>query len=99
MKPLEDLGMTTLSLRNTGGTDHLSFNQAGLNGWQFIQDGLDYGTRTWHRNMDVYDKLVEEDMKVNSVIMAVFVYHTAMRDHILPRNDGSGVPPPPPPHE
>jgi len=99
MKPLKDLGMTTLSPRNTGGTDHLSFVQAGLNGWQFIQDGLDYGVRTWHRNMDVYDKLVEEDMKVNSVIMAVFVYHAAMRDELLPGKDGRVAPPPPPPHE
>jgi len=85
IKPFHDLGMKTITIRNTSGTDHLSFNRVGLNGWQFIQDGLDYGTRTWHRNMDVYDKLVPEDLKVNSVIMASFIYHAAMRDELLPR--------------
>jgi len=85
MKPFKDYGMTTLSIRNTGGTDHLSYDRAGLPGWQFIQDGLDYFSITHHSNMDVYDSLVEEDMIINSVIMASFVYHAAMRDDKLPR--------------
>ncbi len=85
MEPFHDLGMKTLALRNTRGTDHLSFNRAGLNGWQFIQDRIDYGVRRHHTNMDVYDGLIPKDMKINSVIMASFAYHAAMRDELLPR--------------
>ena len=85
MKPFEYLGATTLSARNTGGTDHLSFNWAGLPGFQFIQDPIEYGTRTHHTNMDVSEYVVEGDMKQASVVIATFVYHTAMRDEKLPR--------------
>jgi carboxypeptidase Q len=85
MKPFNDLGMTTLTMRNTGGTDHLSFNSVGIPGFQFIQDPLEYETRTHHSNMDVYDRLQPEDLKQAAVIVAGFVYDAAMRDQMLPR--------------
>lgn len=85
MKPLNDLGVETLAPRNTGGTDHLSFDRAGLNGWQFIQDRIDYRPLRHHTNMDVYDGLIPEDMMINAVTMATFAYHAAMRDELLPR--------------
>jgi carboxypeptidase Q len=85
MKPFKDLGMTTLSMRNTGGTDHLSFDAVGIPGFQFIQDPIEYETRTHHSNMDVYDRLQPDDLKQISVIVASFVYDAAMRDQMLPR--------------
>jgi hypothetical protein len=85
MKPFKDLGMSTLTTRNTGGTDHLSFDAVGIPGFQFIQDTLDYETRTHHSNMDVYDRLQPDDLKQISVIVAGFVYDAAMRDQMLPR--------------
>ena len=83
MKPFKDLGMTTLTMRNTGGTDHLSFDAVGIPGFQFIQDPIEYETRTHHSNMDVYDRLQPEDLKQISVIVAGFVYDAAMRDQML----------------
>jgi len=85
MKPFKDLGMTTLTMRNTGGTDHLSFDAVGIPGFQFIQDPIEYETRTHHSNMDVYDRLQREDLEQISVIVASFVYDAAMRDQMLPR--------------
>jgi len=85
MKPFKDLGMNTLSMRNTGGTDHLSFDAVGIPGFQFIQDPIEYETRTHHSNMDVYDRLQPEDLKQAAVIVAAFVYDAAMRDQMLPR--------------
>lgn len=85
MRPFKDLRMTTLTMRNTGGTDHLSFDAAGIPGFQFIQDPIEYETRTHHSNMDVYDRLQSDDLKQISVIVASFVYETAMRDQMLPR--------------
>jgi Zn-dependent M28 family amino/carboxypeptidase len=85
MQPFHDLGMSTLTMRNTGGTDHLSFDAAGMPGFQFIQDTLDYDTRTHHSNMDVYDRLQPDDLKQAAVIVAGFVYDAAMRDQMLPR--------------
>src|SRR6266481_6050379 len=85
MVPFHDLGMTTLTIRDTGGTDHLAFNAVGLPGFQFIQDPLDYDTRTHHSNMDVYERIQEPDMKQMAVIVASFVYMTANRDDMLPR--------------
>jgi hypothetical protein len=85
MVPFHDLGMTTLTIRNTGGTDHLSFDAVGLPGFQFIQDPLDYDTRTHHSNMDVYERIQEPDMKQMAVIVASFVYLTANRDEMIPR--------------
>jgi carboxypeptidase Q len=85
MRPFKDLGMTTLTMRNTSGTDHLSFDAAGIPGFQFIQDPIEYDTRTHHSNMDVYDRLQPEDLKQAAVIVASFVYEAAMRDQMLPR--------------
>jgi carboxypeptidase Q len=85
MQPFHDLGMSTITMRNTGGTDHLSFDAAGIPGFQFIQDPLDYDTRTHHSNMDVYDRLQADDLKQAAVIVAGFVYDAAMRDQMLPR--------------
>jgi hypothetical protein len=93
MRPFRDLGMTTLSMRNTGGTDHLSFDAVGIPGFQFIQDPIEYETRTHHSNMDVYDRLQPEDLKQISVIVASFVYDAAMRDQMLPRKPIDNRPP------
>jgi carboxypeptidase Q len=94
MKPFRDLGMTTLTIRNTGGTDHLAFDAVGLPGFQFIQDPLEYSTRSHHSNMDLYERLQAADMMKNAVIAASFVYHAANRDEPLPRKP---LPPPQPP--
>lgn len=85
LTPFADLGATTLTLQNTGGTDHLSFDRIGLPGFQFIQDEIEYSTRTHHSNQDNYDRLQAEDMKQASTIMAAFVYQTAMMDEKIPR--------------
>ncbi|MFI5056642.1 MAG: M28 family peptidase [Candidatus Acidiferrales bacterium] len=85
MEPFHNVGMTTLSIRNTGGTDHLSFNEVGLPGFQFIRDPIEYETRTHHSNMDVYERIQEPDMKQMAVIVASFVYLTANRDEMVPR--------------
>jgi Zn-dependent M28 family amino/carboxypeptidase len=85
MRPFKDLGMTTLTMRNTGGTDHQSFDAVGIPGFQFIQDPIEYETRTHHSNMDVYDRLQPDDLKQAAVIVASFVYEAAMRDQMLPR--------------
>jgi carboxypeptidase Q len=85
IEPLRDLGVTTVSNRNTGGTDHLSFDSVGLPGFQFIQDEVEYETRTHHTNVDVYERLQREDLMQASVVMACFVYHAAMRDGMMPR--------------
>ncbi len=85
LKPFADLGASTVTIRNTGSTDHISFDEVGIPGFQFIQDGLDYGTRTHHSNMDSYDRASANDLMQASIIMASFVYNTAMRDGKLPR--------------
>lgn len=85
LEPFHDLGAQTLSLRGTGGTDHLSFDRVGIPGFQFIQDPIAYRTRTHHTNMDLSDHALAEDLKQASVIVASFVYHTAMREERLPR--------------
>ena len=91
MKPFESMGMNTVTIRNTGGTDHGSFDAAGLPGWQFIQDEVEYGTRTHHSNMDVFDRLVADDMKHNATVVAAFVYLAANRDAKLPRKPARNV--------
>ena len=85
LKPFNDLGASTLTLNNTGGTDHLAFDAVGLPGFQFIQDPVEYGTRTHHSNMDMYERVQEEDVKQASVIMAAFAYNAAMTDAKFPR--------------
>jgi carboxypeptidase Q len=90
LAPFTDLGAQTLTLSNTGGTDHLSFDGVGLPGFQFIQDEIDYSTRTHHSTQDTFERIQEEDMKQAAVIMAAFVYQTAMRDQKLPRKPAPG---------
>lgn len=85
MEPFKGDGMKTLTITNTGGTDHLSFDGVGLPGFQFIQDPLEYGTRTHHTNMDVYERIQEADMKWNSAVLAAFAWQAAQRDGLLPR--------------
>jgi hypothetical protein len=78
-------GATTLSISNTSGTDHLSFDAIGLPGFQFIQDEIEYDSRTHHSNQDVFDRIQGDDMKQAATIMAAFIYNAAMRDEKLPR--------------
>jgi carboxypeptidase Q len=85
MEPLKDLGVTTITMRNTGGTDHESFDAVGIPGFQFIQDPLDYSSRTHHTNMDTYERLQPADLAQAATVEAIFVYNTAMRDQMLPR--------------
>ena len=85
MAPLKDLGVTTITNRNTGGTDHLSFDAVGIPGFQFIQDPMDYDSRTHHSNMDTYERLQPADLKQIATVEAIFVYNAAMRDKMIPR--------------
>jgi Peptidase family M28 len=85
MQPLKDLGVTTVSMRETGSTDHESFDRVGIPGFQFIQDPRDYETRSLHSNQDVYERLSASDLKQAAVVEAIFVYNTAMREQMLPR--------------
>ena len=94
MEPFKNMGMNTLTIRNTGGTDHLSYDAVGLPGFQFIQDEVEYNARTHHSNMDTYERLQPNDMMRNAVIVASFVLHTANRDETLPRKP---LPKPTPP--
>jgi hypothetical protein len=87
LAPFRDLGVTTVSIRNTGGTDHLSFAAVGLPGFQFIQDPLDYGTITHHSDMDTWDHAVPEDLMQASAVIATLVYETATRKEMLPRRE------------
>ena len=83
--PLQDLGVSTISYRNTGGTDHLSLDAVGLVGFQYIQDPMDYDTRTHHSNMDTYDRLHEADLEQAAVVEAIFLYNTSEREAMMPR--------------
>ena len=78
-------GATTLSISNTTGTDHLSFDAIGLPGFQFIQDEIEYDSRTHHSNQDVFDRIQADDLKQAATIMAAFIYYAAMRDEKVPR--------------
>lgn len=85
LEPFEEDGASTLTLKNTGGTDHLAFHAVGIPGFQFIQDNVAYWSRTHHSNMDNWDHLVADDLKQAATIIASFVWHTAQRDEMLPR--------------
>jgi hypothetical protein len=85
IEPLKDLGVTAISVRNTEGTDHESFDAVGIPGFQFIQDKLDYSSRSHHSNMDTYERLQAGDLAQAATVEAIFVYNTAMRDQMLPR--------------
>jgi len=94
LNPFKDLGASTVTIRNTGSTDHVSFDAVGIPGFEFIQDPMDYGSRTHHSNQDTYDKMSEDDLKQAATIVASFVYHTAQRDEMIPRK---ALPKPQPP--
>ncbi len=85
MEPFRDLGMTTLTMRNTGSTDHVSLDAVGIPAFEFLQDPLDYGTLTHHSNLDVYEHIRPDDLEQASVIEAGFVYNAAMCDEMIPR--------------
>ncbi len=85
MGPFKEGGMKTLTISNTGGTDHLSFDAVDLPGFQFIQDPVEYSTLTHHSNMDVYERIQPDDMKWNSAVLAAFAWQAAQRDQKLPR--------------
>jgi len=87
LAPFRDMGVTTVSIRNTGGTDHLSFAAVGLPGFQFIQDPLDYGTISHHSDMDTWDHAIPEDLMQASAVIATLVYQTANRPQMLPRRE------------
>ena len=87
LEPFKDLGATTVTIRNTGGTDHQAFDAVGIPGFQFIQDAIDYGSRTHHSNQDTYDRLIEDDLKQAATIIASFVYNTSERAEMIPRKE------------
>lgn len=87
LNPFADLGAKTVTINNTGGTDHQAYDAVGLPGFQFIQDPMDYNTRTHHTNQDTYDRLVEDDLKKSATIIASFVYHTSERAEKIPRKE------------
>ncbi len=91
LDPFRGTGATTLTLRNTASTDHMSFDAIGIPAFQFIQDDIEYDTRTWHSTMDVFDRAVEEDLKQTAVIIATFAYQAANRDARIPRKELKGV--------
>ncbi|HQU82300.1 MAG TPA: M20/M25/M40 family metallo-hydrolase [Pyrinomonadaceae bacterium] len=85
LEPFKEYGATTVTINNTGGTDHQAFDSIGLPGFQFIQDTIEYNSRTWHTTQDVSDRIIEDDLKKSAVIMATFAYNSAMTDEKLPR--------------
>ena len=87
LAPFKDLGATTVTIRNTGGTDHQSFDALGIPGFQFIQDEIEYNSRTHHTNQDTYDRLIEDDLKQAATIIASFAYNTAQRAEKIPRKE------------
>ena len=91
MGPFKSMGMSTNTIGNTGGTDHLSFDAVNLPGFQFIQDPLDYSSRTHHTNQDVYERIQPDDMKFNAAVLAAFAWQAAQRDQKLPRKPLAGA--------
>ncbi|HSP17029.1 MAG TPA: M20/M25/M40 family metallo-hydrolase [Thermoanaerobaculia bacterium] len=85
IEPLRDLGVTTVTMRNTGSTDHVSFDEVGLPGFQFIQDQIEYDTRTHHTNEDTYERLQKEDLMQAATVIATFVWEAANRAEMMPR--------------
>jgi carboxypeptidase Q len=88
------VGATVSKSRRSGGTDHTSFNEAGLPGIGLAQDPIQYGSHTWHTNLDTYERIIEEDVKRSAIAMAAAVYHVAMREEMLPRFSTADMPPP-----
>jgi hypothetical protein len=87
LKHFNKMGASTLTLQNTGGTDHLAFDAIGLPGFQFIQDPIEYGTRTHHTGLDLYDKAIEADLKHNAVLLATFAWQAANHSAKMPRKN------------
>ncbi len=85
LKPFNDVGATIVTLRNTSGTDHLSFDRVGLPGFQFVQDPTDYSTHVHHTDLDTWDHIVPEDLKQAAAIIATFAWQAANREQKLPR--------------
>ena len=88
LAPFRDLGVIgarTTSSRRRGGSDHTSFNEAGLPGISVQQDPIQYGSYTWHTNLDTYERVLEQDAIASAISVAAAVYHLAMRDELLPR--------------
>jgi hypothetical protein len=94
-KDLGVIGATTTRSRRRGGSDHTSFSEAGLPGIGVQQDPIEYGTYTWHTNLDTYERIVEEDAKTSAIVIAAAAYHLAMRDEPLPRFTNEEMPPGP----
>jgi carboxypeptidase Q len=92
LAPFSNLGAATITSRNTGGTDHLSFDAIGLPGFQFIQDPIEYDTRTHHSNMDTYDHLQSADLQQAAAIVAAFVYNAATREEKIMRKPATEQP-------
>ena len=100
LKSFEDygfVGVISSRSRGLGGSDHTSFNQAGLPGIGVAQDPIEYGTHTWHTNLDTFERIIEDDVKKSAIIIAAAVYALAMRDDLLPRFSASELPPLPTP--
>ena len=91
LSPFRDLGVVAVRRGNTGGTDHLSFDRAGVPGFNFIQDPIEYGTRTHHTEADTYERLVLDDLKQAATVVAYTVYHLAMRDDMMPRKPAAAT--------
>ena len=91
LAPFNEWGATTLTINGTGGTDHLAFDAIGLPGFQFIQDPIEYFSRTWHTTQDVSDRTIEEDLKQSATIMATFAYNSAMANEKLPRKQNANL--------
>ena len=87
LEPFNEFGAKTVTINNTGGTDHLAFDGVGIPGFQFIQDPIEYDTRTHHTNMDTYDHLVAEDLKQAATVITAFVFNTAQMDEKIPRKE------------
>ena len=85
LHPFNDMGVQTITIRRTSGTDHIPFNNIGLPGLQFIQDPINYMTRTHHTNMDVVDNVIESDLIHNAIVIASVVYHIANMPNKIPR--------------
>ena len=102
LAPFKDLGVlgaTTTRSRQRGGTDHTSFNEAGLPGIGMLQDPIEYASYTWHTNLDTYERIVEDDVKKSAIVIAAAVYHLAMRDEQLPRFSTDEMPRRPQPQQ
>ena len=99
LKPFKEgglVGAIASRSRNLGGTDSTSFNHAGLPGISLGQDPIEYGTHTWHTNLDTYERILDDDVKKNAVTVATALYGLAMRDDLLPRFTKENMPPRPP---